>query len=147
MYISFISKHTCCWHTAGFFRCLIVLFAILPCFILLYNCKSLHAGQVVCEQKLRLTAQCPACGLLFFFSNSWLSSLTTGSSFLPKNPLVAFNGEGSCCCPQVTTCTWEWVMLPGALNTHSNNSFTSPRGAGLVLDLFLSFFLAFLLIF
>lgn len=83
----------------------------------------------------------------FFFSNSWLSSLTTGSSFLPKNPLVAFNGEGSCCCPQVTTCTWEWVMLPGALNTHSNNSFTSPRGAGLVLDLFLSFFLAFLLIF
>lgn len=106
LYIAFISKHTCCWHTAGSFRCLIVLFAILLCLILLCNCKSLCAGQVLCEQKLCRSAQCPGCALLFVcFNSSWLSHHRCFLS-AKKNPLVCLSGEGPCCCLQVTTCTW-----------------------------------------
>lgn len=76
------------------------------------------------------------CLLFVCFTNSWFSSLTTGVSSLPKNPLVCLNGP--CCCLQVTTGTWGWVMLPWALKTHSNKSFTSLQGLGWCL---ISFFL------
>lgn len=89
LYIAFISKHTCCWHTAGSFRCLIVLFAILLCLILLCNCKSLCAGQVLCEQKFAGVPSVQGV-LCFLFVLTAHGSLTTGASSLPKkNPLCA----------------------------------------------------------
>lgn len=90
------------------------------------QCKSLCAGQVVCEQKLHV--ECPMSRVCFAFC---LFLTTRGPLLSPhvlplcqKTPCVP-QWRSPCCCLQVTTCTWGWVMPPGALNTHSKNRFTS----------------------